>query len=330
MQIPAPLRRAIEEAASRHPLRDLKHAAATLSQRYQKELATDQVASSFGRKPFIQSEIERCAYAATRMPATYAAARKALSELQRLWPDGEIRRWLDLGAGTGAASWAVAETFAAAQQATLIERDAGLLQLGRSLAQAAAQTALRAANWQQAHLQQVRAWPSQDLVIASYALGELEPEHATQVVRVAWQATEAALLVLEPGTVRGFATVRRLRDELLRLGGHLLAPCPHAQACPLPEGDWCHFAARVERTALQRNLKGGSLGHEDEKFAYLIVTKKPLPRATARLLRHPLRQPGQAELQLCTNSGLHKLTVKKRDATWRQARKAEWGDAWES
>lgn len=338
MQLPMPLRAAIEAAARHYSVNDLKRAALALSQRYQSQSLASQmgppvkgeVGGETSGLPFVQNEIERCAYAITRMPATYAAARWCLSELRRRWPDGQFERWLDLGAGTGAASWAAAEAFPSLQQGTLLEQDAGLLRWGQLLAQSAAPRALGEAQWQRVLLQEVADWPPHDLAIASYALGEMVPELAARVVRAVWQVTEKALVVIEPGTMRGFATVRRLRDHLIGQGAYLVAPCPHTQACPLPAHDWCHFAARVERSALQRQLKGGSLGHEDEKFAYLIVAKQPLPPVTARVLRHPQRQPGQTELQLCTSTGLQTRTIKKRDATWRQARKIDWGEAWEN
>ena len=91
--------------------------------------------------------------------------------------------------------------------------------------------------------------------------------------------------------------------------------------------DWCHFAARVERTALQRRLKSAALNYEDEKFAYLIFTRAPHQRAANRVLRHPQRQAGLTQLQLCTPGGLQSVSVTKRDKEgWRRARKTDWGD----
>jgi ribosomal protein RSM22 (predicted rRNA methylase) len=321
MQLPAALRGAIETTASQFTPNELARAAAALSQRYQ--------SGKFSGTQFVQSEVERCAYAAMRMPATYAAARRVFDELQRLLPAGRFRSLLDLGAGTGAASWAAAETFDELQQCIAIEQDRHLIQLGKELAQASEQAALREADWLQANLLQVQDWLPHDLVVSSYALGEIEAERAAQIVRSAWQRTQHALVIIEPGTIRGFATVRMLRDQLIRFGGHLVAPCPHAQACPLPEIDWCHFAARVERSALQRHLKGGSLGYEDEKFSYVIFAKQPAQTAPARVLRHPQRQPGFTQLQLCTQTGLQQVNVTKRDqADWKRARKIAWGDMW--
>ena len=94
--------------------------------------------------------------------------------------------------------------------------------------------------------------------------------------------------------------------------------------------DWCHFAARVERSALHRRLKGGALGHEDEKFTYVAVSRVPVVPVPARVVRHPLRRPGHAALELCTPTGLVRRAVTKRERqAWRAARRARWGDAWD-
>ena len=118
-------------------------------------------------------------------------------------------------------------------------------------------------------------------------------------------------------------------------GAFLVAPCPHQNACPMlptqeAETDWCHFSARFDRTSLHRRLKGGSLGYEDEKFSYIIAAKHPVASAPARVIRHPLRQPGFTQLQLCTPEGLQTRSITKRDKeTWKRARKTDWGDGFE-
>ena len=94
--------------------------------------------------------------------------------------------------------------------------------------------------------------------------------------------------------------------------------------------DWCHFAARIERTAEHRRLKRGVLGHEDEKYSYLVASRIPATWPRARIVRHPFFRPGHVQFTLCTADGLKQETVGKSDAErYRQARKAEWGDAWE-
>lgn len=184
------------------------------------------------------------------------------------------------------------------------------------------------ANWLEQDLSTTSEFPPSDLVILSYAIGELE--HPLAVAEKAWAAARQALIIIEPGTPRNFITVAEIRRRLLDRGGHPLAPCPHTNECPMATtGDWCHFSVRVERSAEHRRLKGASLGYEDEKFSYLAFSKQPAPHATARIVRHPNIHGGHIQLTLCTPEGLQSSTVTRSNKPlFRAARKAKWGDAW--
>jgi ribosomal protein RSM22 (predicted rRNA methylase) len=138
----------------------------------------------------------------------------------------------------------------------------------------------------------------------------------------------AALVLIEPGTPRGFALIRKVRRELLAAGARMVAPCPAETECPMADPDWCHFAARVERTSLHRRIKGGELGYEDEKFSYVALARSAVELAEARIIRHPQHRPGSIEIETCTAGGLSSERIFKRDRDrFRAARKAAWGDA---
>jgi ribosomal protein RSM22 (predicted rRNA methylase) len=96
-------------------------------------------------------------------------------------------------------------------------------------------------------------------------------------------------------------------------------------------GDWCHFAQRLERTAEHRQLKGGALGYEDEKFSYVIASRQSTATQGARIVRHPGKHSGHIQLELCTPAGRieHATITRSNKAAFRAARKAEWGDLWE-
>jgi len=303
------VRRAIETRAGAIGFTALKRAATGLSDAYRE-----------GKPTRLKSDDDVAAYLVTRMPATYAAARAALDEL----PDLPITSVLDVGAGSGAASLAARERFAEAREFTLIERDPSLAETAREW--------LPDARILATDLTNLRELPPHDLVIAAYSLAEvgqaLPPANSNLTARL-WDATRIALIVIEPGTPRGADRIRAVREHLLALGAHMAAPCPAAMPCPLIEPDWCHFAARVERTSLHRRLKGGDLGHEDEKFSYIAVTREPVALANARVLRHPQHRPGLIELQLCTAAGPRTERATKRDRDrFRAARKAGWGSSY--
>ena len=128
----------------------------------------------------------------------------------------------------------------------------------------------------------------------------------------------------------------RARDRLLAAGFRVAAPCPHSAACPIVPGeDWCHFAARVSRSSLHRQVKGGSLAYEDEKFSYVAAVRppaadSPVVPAPARVVRRPQIRKGQVLLDLCeADERLRRTTVTKRHGDlYKAARDAEWGDAW--
>lgn len=281
-------------------------------------------------RQFMNENIDRSAYIACRMPATYAVVCRVLEELQRLMPNNAPKTLLDLGSGPGTALWAASEILHSLEQLTAFENDAQLIALGKRLALHSDQAILRKAMWQQNDLSQLMAYPSANLTIASYALGELTPDEQLQVLARVWPSTSQMLVLIEPGTPAGFKRILAWRTWLIEAGANLVAPCPHAAACPMAGDDWCHFSQRLSRSSLHRQLKGASLGHEDEKYSYLIASKSPChhnPDTQGRILRHPQKHSGHLELVLCTDKGAIKKTISRRDGElYKMARKLEWGD----
>jgi ribosomal protein RSM22 (predicted rRNA methylase) len=144
-----------------------------------------------------------------------------------------------------------------------------------------------------------------------------------------WQAARVALVLLEPGTPRGFALIRQVRDHLLAAGARMVAPCPAETACPMVDPDWCHFAARVERSSIHRRVKDAELGYEDEKYSYVALAREAVVLPAGRVVRHPQQRPGLIVLETCTAGGLRTERVTKRDrGAFRAARKRSWGDDW--
>ena len=94
-------------------------------------------------------------------------------------------------------------------------------------------------------------------------------------------------------------------------------------------GDWCHFAARVERSSEHRRLKQAGLGYEDEKFSYVVAAKITAQPAAARIVRHPMRYSGYTRLKLCTIDGLEEETItRSQKERYREAKRSEWGSRW--
>lgn len=290
--------------------------------------AVEQVTAEYKEGKFVSalsSAQARTAYLITRLPATYAANLFVFREIARRMPEFAPQSLLDLGSGPGTSAWAATETWNSIETFELIESNRELLELGKRLANGNA--VLKGANWQQADLRSAEL-PSADVIVMSYSAGELTH---SEVVARAWQAAKELLVVIEPGTPKNFESVIRWRSELIQLGGNIVAPCPHREDCPMRRnGDWCHFATRLERSAEHRRLKGGELGYEDEKFSYLVFSKKPITLPNARIVRHPMTYSGYIRLTLCTEDELREQTVtRSQKEAFRAARRAKWGDSWD-
>ncbi|MFF9483943.1 small ribosomal subunit Rsm22 family protein [Streptomyces sp. NPDC014676] len=278
--------------------------------------------------PILRDRADVAAYAAYRMPATFEAVRSALEAFADAVPGWVPGDHVDVGGGTGAAAWAVSATWDGERPVTVLDWAEPALALGRELA--AAHPALRGARWHRSRIGAALTIESTDLVTVSYVLNELTAPDRAALVDAAAAAAQAVVIV-EPGTPDGYARVIEARDRLISAGFHVAAPCPHSAACPIAPGtDWCHFSARVSRSSLHRQIKGGSLAYEDEKFSYVAATRLPVTPAPARVVRKPQIRKGQVLLDLCEKDpALRRTTVTKRHGDlYRAVRDTDWGDPW--
>src|SRR5262245_65845024 len=95
MELPPPLRQAVERALSGRRPTDLAVAAAALSQRYRDERRDGRL--------HVASDEDALAYLAVRLPATYAAVRASFAAIKQARPDFAPKTVLDIGAGPGTA-----------------------------------------------------------------------------------------------------------------------------------------------------------------------------------------------------------------------------------
>ncbi|MDD9381528.1 small ribosomal subunit Rsm22 family protein [Streptomyces sp. ZAF1911] len=281
--------------------------------------------------PVLRNRSDVAAYAAYRMPATFEAVRSALDGLAEAAPGWSPASHVDVGGGTGAAAWATDATWGGPRETAVLDWADPALVLGKELAAASSSPALRAAEWRQSVIGAGMKLPGADLVTVSYVLGELTPEARHEVVAEAARAGQA-VVVVEPGTPEGYLHIREARDQLIEAGLQVAAPCPHDGTCPIEVGkDWCHFSARVSRSSLHRQVKGGSLSYEDEKFSYVAATRFPVEPAASRITRRPQIRKGLVQLELCgpESEGQTRVNVTKRHGDlYKAARNADWGQEW--
>lgn len=316
MELPAILKVEIENKCATFKQADLISAAQTISERYRKE-------SGHGKR-LLTRDIEAVSYAVVRMPATYGAVSSALAYTFECFRE-PVASILDIGAGTGTASWAIKEQLSNPVTFTCLERENAMIALGSELMTADPQ--LSKAKWIRHDLAVSPVEQHADIVIASYALNELDDKKREEVLHNLWACADKLLVIVEPGTPVGFNQLRQTRKMLIDLGGHVVAPCAHGKECQLAEDDWCHFTCRVSRSRLHKLMKGGDAPYEDEKYTFLAMAKVPGQPVPARILRHPLKEAGRITLKLCREDGIvEKAVTKKHGDLFKKARKANSGD----
>jgi len=314
--LPAELKSALDGKLHRLSRNDAAERSARISETYR----------SGGGSGAIRSEADALAYALARMPATYAAVAACLNALREVRPDFAPKTLLDAGAGPGTAAWAAAEAFASLMDFAALDANAALRALALDLA--GGSTRLSGIRYAQgdARAELVKA-DAADLVIASYLVGEMNDTERTELAGLMWAKTRDTLLIVEPGTPAGYARIIALRAQLIAQGAHVAAPCPHDGECPLIAPDWCHFTQRLPRSQAHRQLKAAEVPFEDEKFAYVALTRTPVVRRPSRVLAQPEVSKVEVTAKLCTTEGvvIAKVPRRARD-DYARSRRWRWGD----
>ena len=293
-----------------------------------KEISDKYINKSGRGNRLVTKDEEALVYSIVRMPATYGAVYTSLNwSLENF--DEELNSVLDVGAGTGAASWAVSECLHKELKITCLEREDAMLNLGKEYMQNES-VSLTNAIWMKQDVSNTEIKEKADLVISSYMLNEFSEETRIKAVQKLWNATNKLLLIIEPGTPESFKKMKRIREYLIECGGNVIAPCVHNQKCELPENDWCQFTCRISRSKLHKILKGGDSPFEDEKFFYLAISKDEkitTKKEFSRVLRHPKIETGKITLKVCGSNGIEeKMITKKEKDLFKMARKIESGD----
>ena len=338
MELPPALRTAIDRALTGRRAADLAKAAAALSQRYRDERRDGRL--------HVDTDEDALAYLTVRLPATYAAVRASFASIAQARPDFAPTTALDVGSGPGTALWAAADCWPALADALLLEASPAFRACGEALARDAP---LSRATWRTADVatDAIDGEP-RDLVTLAYVLNELAPEMRPALLQRLWQANADTLLIVEPGTPAGWQRIIAARTLLIEAGAHVLAPCPHAHACPLahlPENrsrafrkghatasaapDWCHFAVRVARSRLHRLAKEAELSWEDEKFSYVAASRRPPPAPAVRVIARPRKASARVTLKLCRHDGSagEQLFSRRDGQTFKRAWRSDWGEA---
>ena len=300
MDIPEGLKDSINRLLSENKVSNIIENAQTISNRYRKNDGKG--------KRLLTNESEAVSYVISRMPATYAAVYSVFKQILVNYNE-KMTSLLDVGAGTGTGTWAVNE-IENMSQITCLEREKSMSNIGKKLMK---NTALDNVQWKSYNILQDEIAEKADIVLTSYMINELPEQKRENAVLKLWQATNKLMVVIEPGTPEGFKNILNIRNLIKEQGGYIVAPCCCNGECPIKENDWCAFYARVARSSIHRQAKGGNLGYEDEKFSYIAFSKTPVEITGERILRHPQINSGFVKVKLCTADGIQEKTYSKKD-----------------
>ena len=167
------------------------------------------------------------------------------------------RALLDVGAGPGTASWAAARGLSLTQ---LASRCSTPIQALRALAldlarrqHAPWRLALRARRGPR-RARQGRDGRSRHRELSDRRTRRGRAHSRSQKLCGPRPATRSSSS--NPARPRAMHASLPLRGQLIAVGAHVAAPCPHDAKCPLTPPDWCHFSQRLARSRAHKQVKG--------------------------------------------------------------------------
>ena len=250
VRLPQSLRAGLEALLQTASRRQLSDKAAVLSERYRRNEPSSQ---------FIRSEGDVLAYMLGRLPATYAAAVSAFGRLREARPAFLPKTLLDVGAGPGTAAWAALAVWPELGSIAMIDHNRNFVAMARELANHSGLAPLNAADISVGNIADLALRDEQfDLVVVNYALTELSMPEVAKAIAALLRHASGMLVMVEPGTTRDYQRLMATRQQLVAAGAGIVAPCPHAGRCPLPQHDWCHFSVRLPRSRDHMLMKGAT------------------------------------------------------------------------
>lgn len=305
----------------------IKTAYLTLQKKYTDLKQTD-ITTLKTTSPLINSEAMRIAYLLSRMPATSSVVNAILETGLKNQNLNDIHSLLDIGTGTGAVLWAAMNSPLQLSHITALDYDPHILTLAKKLTQYEQEPFWDNVTWLQQDLNHTINVAPHDVVTLSYAL--IEQPDIIPILDSIWPLFNKILILIEPGTTKGFSNILKARDYYINKGAFIIAPCSHMEKCPIKAGNWCHFNERIERSKWQQTLKNASLGYEDEAYSYLIVAKSPSSISGLRIISSPTKKSGHIILDLCAPHNIKsEIVTRSQKNKYKLAKKKKWGDSWE-
>ena len=181
MDIPEELKNAIEELLSKNKKNEIIENAQIISNRYRNN-------DGKGKK-LLTEQNEAISYAISRMPATYAAVYSAVSQTIDNY-DENLQTLFDIGAGTGAAAWAVND-LVEITDVKCFECEKNMIKIGKKLM---SNTELNKVKWEQFDILQDDITEKADIVVTSYMINELPENEKEFVIEKLWKVDRKSVV----------------------------------------------------------------------------------------------------------------------------------------
>ncbi|MGC4074471.1 MAG: small ribosomal subunit Rsm22 family protein [Nibricoccus sp.] len=241
-----------------------------------------------------------------------------LAELRRRNWTPPARTLLDWGCGSGIAGRRVIESFGAENFDTLQVWDHS--PLARQFAATSAREKFPALS-----VSEFTPHASPFTLLLSHVVNELPATARAELLALVVRAD--AVIWIEPGTHAVSRDLASIRDQL-RADFDIVAPCTHANNCPLfaveNERHWCHYFAPAPSGIYADSnwVKFGQRAGVDLRslpYSVLVLERKnlrtlpsPLPPDSSRILGRANVHKAHTDLLACDASGLNDLKLFKR------------------
>ena len=293
----------ISEILSSQKVSSLREDFARVSDTYRKQNISSNIV--------VSKDSEVLAYLSTRMCATTSISYDVLNRVFSMC-DNKVDTVLDVGSGTGAVLWAIDDVLGGSN-ITALETEDNMLKYSRILSQDLSSNI----DYVKGNILSSNTMSKLgkfDMVIESFMLNELSDSDRLLALDNMCSKTSDYLVLIEPGTPKSYERMMSIRDYVLDKGFSLVLPCPHSEKCGLCD-DYCNFSTRVQRTSIERRVKGGMLSYEDEKYFYLVFRLGECDvRPHSVVLRHPVYRKNCVDLKLCdADTTIRSITVTKSD-----------------
>ena len=276
---------------------------------------TDKYKNQTGKSTsLIDSKTDSVLYAISRMPATYSVIHTLVLELAEQGLIENVETVLDMGAGTGTGYFAL-KNIDEDLQITLVERDRNMIDVFKTLSDENVEVV-------RDDVLKFETDKKFDLVLTSYVLSEMTENDRLSAVSKMLEKTNKYLIIVDTGTPKTYENMMTVKRHIEKAGYHVIAPCM-SEKCRLAN-DYCQFYARVERSALHKLAKSGTLSYEDEKYFYLLISKETKQVDGERVIRRPIIKENNIELVLCSEQGVQKtIYTKKNKELFKKAKKVK-------